>query len=57
MVTNAAYKIIKRAVILRIIRGEDPVEVIDSYTKLSDTQRAKMFLELEQEGYINVEED
>lgn len=52
MVTNIAYKIIKKAVILRINHREDPIEVIDSYPKLSDTQRAKMLLELEEEGYI-----
>ena len=52
MVTNTAYRIIKKAVILRINRGVDPVEVIDSYPKLSDTQRARMLLELEEEGYI-----
>lgn len=52
MVTPGAYKIIKKAVILRIKRGEDAVEVIDSYPKLSDTQRARMLLELEEEGYI-----
>ena len=52
MVTPAAYKIIKKAVILRINRGEDTIEVIDSYPKLSDTQRAQMLLELEEEGYI-----
>ena len=53
MVTKAAYKIIKKAVILRINHGEDVVEVIDSYPKLSDSQRAQMLLELEEEGYIN----
>ena len=53
MVTKAAYKIIKKAVILRISHGEDVVEVIDSYPKLSDSQRAQMLLELEEEGYIN----
>ena len=52
MVTNAAYKIIKKAVILRIKHGEDAIDVIDSYPKLSDGQRAKMLLELEEEGYI-----
>jgi len=52
MVTKAAYRIIKKAVILRINHGEDAVEVIDSYPKLSDTQRAQMLLELEEEGYI-----
>lgn len=57
MVTNAAYKIIKKAVILRIKRGEVAVEVIDSYPKLSDVQRAQMLLELEQEGYITSGEE
>lgn len=52
MVTPLAYKIIKKAVILRIKHGEDVVDVIDSYPKLSDTQRAQMLLELEEEGYI-----
>lgn len=52
MVTPAAYKIIKKAVILRIKRGENAVEVINNYPKLSDTQRAQMFLELQDEGYI-----
>lgn len=53
MVSNAAYKIIKKAVILRIKHGENAVDVIDSYPKLSDTQRAQMLLELEEEGYIS----
>lgn len=52
MVSNAAYKIIKKAVILRIKHGEDAIEVIDSYPKLSDSQRARMLVELEEEGYI-----
>lgn len=52
MVTPLAYKIIKKAVILRVKRGEDAVEVINDYPKLSDTQRAQMLLELEEEGYI-----
>lgn len=52
MVTPAAYKIIKKAVILRVKRGEDAIEVINDYPKLSDTQRAQMLLELEEEGYI-----
>lgn len=56
MVTTAAYKIIKKAVILRIKHGEDVVEVIDSYPKLSDVQRAQMLVELQEEGYINTEE-
>lgn len=56
MVTPAAYKIIKKAVILRIKHGEEAVDIIDSYPKLSDTQRAQMLLELEEEGYITEEE-
>lgn len=51
MVTAIAYKIIKKAVILRIKHGEDAISVIDSYPKLSDTQRAKMLVELEEEGF------
>lgn len=57
MVTNTAYKIIKKAVILRIKRGENVIEVIDSYPKLSDTQRAQMLVELEEEGYITPTEE
>jgi hypothetical protein len=57
MVSNAAYKIIKKAVILRIKHGEDAVEVIDSYPKLSDSQRARMLVELEEEGYIVSQEE
>lgn len=52
MVTAIAYKIIKKAVILRISRGEDVIEVLDSYPKLSDSQRAKMLVELAEEGII-----
>ena len=52
MVTNAAYKIIKKAVILRIKHGEDAIDVIDSYPKLSDSHRARMLLELKEEGYV-----
>lgn len=55
MVTSAAYRIIKKAVILRVKRGENAVDVINDYPKLSDTQRAKMLLELEEEGYITPE--
>lgn len=57
MVTATAYKIIKKAVILRIKHGEDAVEVIDSYPKLSDSQRARMLVELEEEGYIVSQEE
>jgi hypothetical protein len=54
MVTASAYRIIKKAVILRVKRGEDVVDVLDSYPKLSDAQRAQMLVELEEEGYIEV---
>ncbi len=57
MVTNAAYRIIKKAVILRIKHGEDVIEVIDSYPKLSDVQRAQMLVELKEEGYVTIEEE
>lgn len=56
MVSNAAYRIIKRAVIVRILDGEKAVEVIASYTKLSDEQKTQMLNELTEEGYIPVEE-
>lgn len=52
MVTTVAYRIIKKAVILRVTRGEDVVDVLDSYPKLSDAQRAQMLVELAEEGYI-----
>ena len=52
MVTNTAYKIIKKAVIVRIKKGEDVTEILDSYPKLSAGQRAQMIQELIEEGYI-----
>lgn len=52
MVTVIAYKIIKKAVILRISFGEDVIEILNSYPKLSDSQRAKMLVELAEEGII-----
>lgn len=52
MVTPAAYKIIKKAVVLRVKRGENAVEVINDYPKLSDAQRAQMLIELKEEGYV-----
>ena len=45
-VSNAAYRIIKKAVILRIAEGEDIDEVIASYTKLSTEQAAQLKEEL-----------
>lgn len=52
MVSALTYKTIKKAVIIRVKRGEDPNEVINSYTKLSDKQKAQMLLELIEEGII-----
>lgn len=55
MVSNASYRIIKKAVIIRINQGEEANEVIASYPKLSDTQKAQMLVELAEEGYIENE--
>lgn len=61
MVSNLAYKIIKKAVIIRVREGEDAYEVVASYTKLSSQQQEQMIAELIQEGIITpeppVEED
>ena len=56
MVTNTAYKIIKKAVIVRIKKGENYEEILDSYPKLSNEQRTQMIEELAQEGYIVIED-
>lgn len=52
-VTKSQYKIIKKAVIIRVKRGEDVNEVIASYPKLSDVQKADMLIELVDEGVIS----
>ena len=52
MVTATAYKIIKKAVIVRLKRGEDIETILDSYPKLSSAQRTQMVQELTDEGYI-----
>ena len=53
MVTNTAYKIIKKAIIIRIKKDEESLEnILDSYPKLSAGQRTQMTEELIQEGYI-----
>lgn len=57
MVSVLTYKTIKRAVIIRIKRGEEFNEIIESYPKLSDKQKAQMFIELVEEGYIEGEEE
>lgn len=56
MITNTAYKIIKKAVIVRIKKGEDIESILDSYPKLSAGQRAQMMDELTQENYIRGDE-
>ena len=52
MVSKTAYRIIKKAVILRIEHGEEVNEVIASYNKLSDKQKAQMLEELVEEGIV-----
>lgn len=52
MVSKASYKIIKKAVIIRVNQGEEVNEVISSYPKLSDTQKAQLLLELIEEGIV-----
>ena len=53
MVSNSAYKNIKKAVIVRLKKQEETLdEILDSYPKLSPGQRAQMIEELVQEGYI-----
>lgn len=47
MVSDMAYKIIKRAIVLRAQAGEDSVEnLLAVYTKLSDKQAKQMLKEL-----------
>lgn len=57
MVSALTYKTIKKAVIIRVKRGEDVNEVIASYPKLSDKQKAQMLLELTEEGIIPAPEE
>lgn len=45
-VSSAAYRIIKKAVAIRVASGEDIDEVIASYPKLSDEQAAQLKEEL-----------
>lgn len=54
MVTASAYKIIKKAVILRLKRGESIEEILPSYPKLSAAQVEQLIQELIDEGYIVV---
>lgn len=55
MVSNAAYRIIKKAVILRVEAGEKAENILESYPKLSDEQKIQMLNELISEGYIPAE--
>lgn len=52
MVSEAALKVIKKACIIKIERGEDGYEVVAQYTKLSEAQAKKMIQELIDEGYL-----
>lgn len=45
-VSNAAYRIIKRAAIIRIQQGETIEEVVASYNKLSSEQQEQLLNEL-----------
>lgn len=56
MVSALTYKTIKKAVIIRLKRGEEFNDIITSYPKLSDKQKAQMLVELTEEGYISTEE-
>lgn len=57
MVSALTYKTIKKAVIIRLKRGEEFNDIILSYPKLSDKQKAQMFIELVEEGYIQGEDN
>ena len=45
-VSKSAFKIIKKAVEIRISRGEEIHEVVDSYPRLSDEQKQQIIDEL-----------
>jgi uncharacterized protein (DUF433 family) len=53
MVTKTGYKIIKKAVILRLKIGEDIETILASYPKLSEAQVEQLLQELKDEGYIS----
>ena len=53
MVTASGYKIIKKAVIVRLKRGEAFEDIIISYPKLSAAQIEQLIQELTEEGYIH----
>lgn len=52
MVSNTAYRIIKKAVIIRLLQEEEINIIIESYPKLSNEQKQQLINELQQEGYI-----
>ena len=56
MVSNAAYKIIKKAVILRLGRDENIDDILESYPKLSEEQKIQMKEELIEEEWITPSE-
>lgn len=57
MVSDMAYKIIKRAVTLRAQAGEDSVEnLLAIYTKLSDEQAKQMLEELKDNDVLGKKE-
>lgn len=51
-VSENVYRVVKKAVKIRIARGEDPYEVIASYPKLSEEQSARLTQELIEEDVI-----
>lgn len=51
-VSENVYRVVKKAVKIRIARGEDAYEVIASYPKLSDEQSERLTQELIEEGVI-----
>lgn len=42
MVSKTVYKVVARAAEIRIERGENPDEVIESYVKLSPEQKKQL---------------
>lgn len=52
MVTKSGYKIIKKAVIIRLKKGEFVDDILLSYPKLSEAQVEQLIDELTNEGYL-----
>lgn len=55
-VSQLVYKTIKKAVIIRVKRGENIHEILNSYSKLSESQKTQMMQELIAEGVVETEE-